>query len=293
MKSTNRYDVSNRGQACLFRVQRKGCQNLSVVRTSRWAFGSRRKRAFESHTMGVVPSDDSFTPGDCIEVVVVREGDHVKEKIYCVSPSSRQKRPARLACVPSMMPSSYSYGNHHNNNSSSSSRGYPTSMFEAISNTFMNSCVGCEPCAPKSVLRKGPRPREAGSRNVSFKDIDIKEFNMTLGHHPSAVTGPPVSLDWDHVSSQRTMSLDEYEESRAARRDRRRLKLSYKQRQALLSQQFTQEEINKEWAQALTIRQQRQETLQRGPLSMIVDDFFESANRKASRLTNGIVKAIL
>jgi hypothetical protein len=114
----------------------------------------------------------------------------------------------------------------------------------------------------------------------------ILAVNMTLGNHPGATSGPPVMLD--SVSSERTIGLDEYEETRGPRRTRRKLKLSYKDRKAYLQKEcgYTTLEIQKEWAEALQIRKQRQETLNRGLLLMAYDDVYESAIRKMNRVTS-------
>jgi hypothetical protein len=110
--------------------------------------------------------------------------------------------------------------------------------------------------------------------------------NMTLGNHPSATSGPPVMLD--SVASERTVDLDEYEHNRGPRRKRRQLKLSYKERKAYLTNEcgYSTMEIQKEWAEALEIRKQRHETLNRGILLMAFDDVYESACRKMNRATS-------
>jgi hypothetical protein len=90
----------------------------------------------------------------------------------------------------------------------------------------------------------------------------------------------------DSLASERTVDLDEYEDTRGPRRKRRQLKLSYKERKSYLQKEcgYTTLEIQKEWAEALQIRKQRQETLNRGLLLMAYDDVYESACRKMNRV---------
>lgn len=52
-------------------------------------------------------------------------------------------------------------------------------------------------------------------RKVHFGDVQIQEYNVTLGDHP-CVDQFPISLDWDHTSVL-TMKLSDYEGSRLQR----------------------------------------------------------------------------
>jgi hypothetical protein len=116
--------------------------------------------------------------------------------------------------------------------------------------------------------------------------IVLFAVNMTLGIHPSATSGPPVMLD--SVASERTVDLEDYEDNRGPRRKRRQLKLSYNERKAYLTKEcgYTTLEVQKAWSEALQIRKQRQETLNRGLLLMAFDDVYESACRKMNRATS-------
>jgi hypothetical protein len=185
------------------------------------------------------------------------------------------------------------------------------SFFDAL----LFGCVGgCDPCVStfipqpptKSILKNGrlKRQQEGSSpglahsmttRTVSFSSIDIKEFRMTLGDHPSATSGPPMRLDWGSKPIiDRVVSLDEFEETRSLqRRKRRQLKIPYAERKAMLleEQGFTPAEVNSAWNEALKIRQQRYETLHHGisPYQINVDAFVESVQRKYNRLTNNVI----
>jgi hypothetical protein len=182
---------------------------------------------------------------------------------------------------------------------------------DSIIDTLLFGCVGCEPCVsglvPRSEVRSILKSAKYGggntkdrknaslksvsmTRNVSFSSIDIKEFKMTLGDHPSAVSGPPIRIDWSSKPTiESVVSLDEFEQIRKPlRRKRKQLKLTNHQRkEILLNQQgFTQDEINKAWVEAQQIRQQRYETLNRGVTSYQInmDHLMESFHRKCDRI---------
>jgi len=166
-------------------------------------------------------------------------------------------------------------------------------LMQTLDSIFGCSYGGCAPtqCTPtlKSALRrKGTAEYDAPlNRSVSFTKLEIREFNMTLGNHPSAVTGPPVMLDWEPQPTRETLvDLDLYEKARQPRRTRRELKLSFEARRGILENDrgFTVEEVKKAWSEALKIRKQRQETRQQAPHQRMMDEFVESACRKYNRL---------
>lgn len=117
--------------------------------------------------------------------------------------------------------------------------------------------TGCA-CSYPSALPKSSR--------IRFKDVDIREFKMTLGNHPSATSGPPVMLDWEQFSPRKVLPLEKYENTRKPRRKRRHLKLSLQQRHNILVKErgFSFEEVKSAWQEALEVRKQRKETLERG-----------------------------
>ena len=55
------------------------------------------------------------------------------------------------------------------------------------------------------------------SIHVKFQNIQIRNYEMTLGDNPAVSYGPPVSLGWEYYEVG-TMPLEDYEESRGARR---------------------------------------------------------------------------
>lgn len=144
----------------------------------------------------------------------------------------------------------------------------------------------CHACKPlKSALKDPNRASSPMDRNVSFNKLRIREYDMTLGDHPSAITGPPVQLSWEH-KPENEIPLEEYEKGRQPRRNRKQLRLSYKEREQVLFKErgFTPEEVNSAWMEALTIRKQRKETLSLSDTQRQMEEAWESTQRKIGRL---------
>ena len=176
---------------------------------------------------------------------------------------------------------------------------------DEIMATLLDSCCVCdddfayEEKPLKSALRspkfsqseyinRPPSPVDP-NLHVEFKDVDILEFQMTLGDHPSACSGPPVRLDWESNPKSKQIALEEYENTRQPRRNRRQLKLSLQQRHNILVKErgFTFEQVKGAWHDSLEIRKQRKETLERGLAMMKWDEVWESTCRKFDRIVYG------
>jgi hypothetical protein len=172
----------------------------------------------------------------------------------------------------------------------------PESLVESISRAFQFVCVDTDnfcarrddvkPKPLKPVLRKPGDIAHPVERNVSFKQLVIKEFDLTLGNHPNASSGPPVMMDWDNKVQERVIDIDQYENSRVPRRNRKDLKMSYEDRVHLLFQLrgFSLEEVRDAWLEALMIRKQRHETRARGEIMTQIDEAWESTCRKCRRM---------
>lgn len=179
-------------------------------------------------------------------------------------------------------------------------------MDQIMEHLLDNPCCECSPTRMARPLKSSLRPSRWTYRNgdrivlgtrraqssdlsVQFKEVDIREFKMTLGNHPSATSGPPVMLDWQTNSSESLMDIASYEKSRQPRRNRRQLKLSLQQRHNILVKErgFSFEEVRGAWQEALEIRKKRKETLERGLALMKWDEVWESTCRKFARIVDG------
>jgi hypothetical protein len=174
-----------------------------------------------------------------------------------------------------------------------------------IMDYFMDGgCYGCESVTPSVVVQsilKAPRRWIVGdaeekldendNKSVGFKDVTIREFAMTLGDHPSAVSGPPVRIDWDKEKEETKLDFEEYEQGRQhTRRSRQQLKLSLSQRHDILvkEQGFVFEEIKGAWSKSLGIRAQRRETMSQTWAQRKWDEVNESIWRKFDRWINAL-----
>lgn len=166
-------------------------------------------------------------------------------------------------------------------------------LLDSISMACVNTCA-CDysPSYTKPILKRddanksGTTTASMQRRKVSFSKSEIREFDLTLGHHPLASHGPPVMLDYDSQGHNRIVAIDEYEKERGPPRSRRHLKIHPHQRKLILTKGrgFTEAEVNQAWAEAIRIRRQRQETLNRGLLMTVYDDATESMSRKYKRM---------
>jgi hypothetical protein len=91
------------------------------------------------------------------------------------------------------------------------------------------------------------------SSSVSFGEVSVRTYPMTLGVNPSCSLGAPVCLDWDY-DEQPPVSVDEFESSksetgengrRRKRTDLKQLYLSYYKRKDIVeSAGFATEDFN-------------------------------------------------
>merc|ERR1712157_576000 len=93
---------------------------------------------------------------------------------------------------------------------------------------------------------------------VTFTNVLIREYDITLGDHPECPRGPPVSLSWDFEQSP-SIPLEHYESNRYPRRIHGDLVMSDKERKfILLNAGFSKRDIiqaTKEVKRIKTLRQ--------------------------------------
>jgi len=62
--------------------------------------------------------------------------------------------------------------------------------------------------------------KEVSARRVSFNDVQVREYSIVLGDHPSCSKGPPISAGWNYTEAGK-FDIDEWEGKRQGKRDLR------------------------------------------------------------------------
>eukprot|EP00592_Proboscia_alata_P005292 CAMPEP_0194368308 /NCGR_PEP_ID=MMETSP0174-20130528/16569_1 /TAXON_ID=216777 /ORGANISM="Proboscia alata, Strain PI-D3" /LENGTH=335 /DNA_ID=CAMNT_0039144637 /DNA_START=65 /DNA_END=1072 /DNA_ORIENTATION=- len=119
-------------------------------------------------------------------------------------------------------------------------------------------------------------------RNVSFSDIKITEFDMTLGDNPCCRFGPPVQLAWES-SGEENYNIDVYEEFRIPR-SKEQLVMPSDLRMRLLATDagYSLQELREAIKQGNKTKRQRQWTVSTLALSQL-ENMVEKTSRKIKR----------
>jgi hypothetical protein len=99
-------------------------------------------------------------------------------------------------------------------------------------------------------------------RNVSFGNMQIREYNVALSDHPSCSYGPPIQLSWEYKEKE-AMPLESYEASREGnRRQGHSLLLSFYERHFMLIKQagYSKREIKETMREVERVKRERQVT---------------------------------
>ncbi len=118
------------------------------------------------------------------------------------------------------------------------------------------------------------------SLSVSFHNVRIREYPMTVGDNPAVSSGLAVTMDWDPLEQgSQVMELDEYEDSRPERRSMGQMRLPPSERREILRRSgHSAREMQKGLKASNIARRQRTKTL--GTLHL---QPFEEIREKTSR----------
>lgn len=123
-------------------------------------------------------------------------------------------------------------------------------------------------------------------RNVSFSNLEIRVYKMTLGDNPACSEGPPMTLDWEYQNESAVFDVDGYESTRGPRRQKREMCMSPNLRWWRLMREngFSSTQIQKAVADAQKAQKMRQKTRKQIKPAAKVEAALGSAKRKVSRL---------
>ena len=189
-------------------------------------------------------------------------------------PSLRYKNDLS-ASMPVILPSS-SPAEHDN--------GTPISPSQATPGLRRAASVSC---LKRRNSNEGAKPK----RTISFTNLEIREYDLTIGDNPSVSYGPPVQLSWQYSQGE-TRDLEDYESQKMldrsrGRRSRRVENMSWAKREAMLKRQgFSQDDIQAKVKEVNKVKQGRSVTR-----ALVVtgrtEEALESAGRKLKRFFGG------
>ena len=131
-----------------------------------------------------------------------------------------------------------------------------------------------------------------GRRKISFANVIIREYNLTIGDHPCCRYGPPTTLDWEYEEVHDSR-LEEYEATRVPRRKYNQLTLSHIARKDILIgvAGFTDEDVKKAIRRKDFCRFQRKVTKIFSSVWRL-EDALESLSRKVSRALKPVARMV-
>mmetsp|Transcript_27433 Transcript_27433/g.46693 ORF Transcript_27433/g.46693 Transcript_27433/m.46693 type:complete len:261 (-) Transcript_27433:314-1096(-) len=122
--------------------------------------------------------------------------------------------------------------------------------------------------------RAGGKDSSDRRRCVSFRSVAVREYDRTIGDHPSCRSGPPISLDWSYSNSYEK-NLEEYEAERLYSRAKETLCMNKYKRKILLAVHWghTSEELKEARRNTKKIQRQRNRTNMLQPVHHLKDIF--------------------
>lgn len=152
--------------------------------------------------------------------------------------------------------------------------------------------VSGSPARPRKPILKGTGSStslNSSKRNVSFTDVQFREYKVALSQHPSCSFGPPVELGWDYDEKE-SRPLEDYEVSRSPRREKHELVLSYNVRRLILLKEagYSKEDLRAAEREVDRVKQSRMVTEMFLPAQVIhegLENFVDFVKR-ASKFGN-------
>lgn len=123
------------------------------------------------------------------------------------------------------------------------------------------------PCLSMGVMKSKSDSDMSTRRQVSFSNLHVREYNVVFGDHPCCMSGPPLTLGWNHDSEDVCLSLEDYESSREPRKARKDLRLTCEHRRQILLHDQSERDLQHEERRLFRERQ-------RNRRSCSTQDFF-------------------
>jgi hypothetical protein len=133
--------------------------------------------------------------------------------------------------------------------------------------------------SPSQETRK-TRTNVKKGKHVTFGDLEIRFYPMTIGNHPDCYDGIPVSLGWDYDKERSIkLSVVEWERERSPRRNR--LRLTWRQREMIVVRaECGLKEIRRIERETSRVRRQREQTIR----SVQCQDMFQAVVQGVRRI---------
>mmetsp|Transcript_30145 Transcript_30145/g.45966 ORF Transcript_30145/g.45966 Transcript_30145/m.45966 type:complete len:336 (-) Transcript_30145:64-1071(-) len=151
-------------------------------------------------------------------------------------------------------------------------------------------------CLSKGNLRDLATGNDSGEtkleRNVSFCNIEVREYEQTLSDNPCVSKGPAIGLDWNYEEAG-CWQVDDYELSKGPQRRTRGMMLVppfLRERQLRQEWDVTSEEIRQMQKKVRKQKLQRYKSSHNPESVEKTLDVFHTATRKFSRRLSSLVK---
>ena len=133
-----------------------------------------------------------------------------------------------------------------------------------------------------SFYRKTSVEMRRTASTVSFKAVEIREYDRAIGDNPSCSSGPPFSLYWNY-SENPAVCINEYEGKKVPRKNGPKHRNRF-HRESLLKETlgYTEEEINDAKNEAKKTKKERNHTDMISPFWRL-EHTVQSVKRKISR----------
>ena len=135
-------------------------------------------------------------------------------------------------------------------------------------------------------LSSSRRSLRRTASQVSFKTVEVREYDRTMGDNPSCMSGPPISLDWSY-SKESEICIDEHEKVKNMRRRKNKnlIRLGKATRVNMLQNHlgYSEDEIKAATKEKKDIQRARSVTNLTSSFWR-VEDVAQSATRKLKRV---------